>query len=370
MDFIMIWRFIIIIILYNLVYVTTFIISIPSTWWNIEVLPWKIKSQNSESSVRETQHTCLKLSGYSYSQATMCAKYFDHMPAVTIGARIGIEECQRQLKYRHWNCSTPHNSDIYGSFTYVSTKEAAFAHAISNAGVVHAIARSCKEARLSTCGCSTAERPKQLHRDWIWGGCGDNLKYAYWFAKNFIDMREKESSFPRASKELANILVNLHNNKAGRMAVFKMSSVACKCHGVSGSCSLRSCWKQLPPFIQIGHHITQKYDMAKRVKFNRRGTRLRKISGRPIQPAANELIYSEKSPDYCELSKVQPGFITSGRECRLDRKGVERCELLCCNRSYRTYTREVHEKCHCKFIWCCKIQCQVCIRLEQVHVCN
>jgi len=55
----------------------------------------------------------------------------------------------------------------------------------------------------------------------MWGGCGDNLKYAYWFAKNFIDIREKESSFPRGSKDLANMMINLHNNKAGRKVIFQ-----------------------------------------------------------------------------------------------------------------------------------------------------
>nr|AAO17782.1 wnt5-like protein [Girardia tigrina] len=325
----------------------------------MEVLPWKNKNPNPEKDHLEIQQICLKLSGFSSDQASICTKYYDHMPAVSIGAKIGIEECQRQLKYRHWNCSIPHNSDQYGAFTYYSTKEAAFAHAISNAGVVHAIARSCKEAKLSTCGCSTEERPKDLHRDW--GGCGDNLRYAYWFAKNFIDSREKETSYPRHSKDLAIILVNLHNNRAGRMAVYQMSSVACKCHGVSGSCSLRSCWKQLPPFIQIGHHVTQKYDMAEKVKFNRLGTRSKKTTGYRKKLVPDELIYFESSPDYCELSKDHAGFVTSGRECKLDRKKSERWEVLCCNRSYRTYTREVHEKCHCKLSWCCIIRCQVCI---------
>ncbi|VDP89438.1 unnamed protein product [Echinostoma caproni] len=97
------------------------------------------------------------------------------------------------------------------------SREAGFAHAISAAGVVHALARSCKQARLYSCGCSKADRPDQLHRDWIWGGCGDNIAYAYRFAKAFIDVREKEQSYPRHSAELARMLMNLHNNRAGRL---------------------------------------------------------------------------------------------------------------------------------------------------------
>jgi hypothetical protein len=35
-------------------------------------------------------------------------------------------------------------------------------------------------------------------------------------------------------------------------AVIKKSRVTCKCHGVSGSCSLITCWQQLAPFREIG----------------------------------------------------------------------------------------------------------------------
>jgi hypothetical protein len=60
-----------------------------------------------------------------------------------------------------------------------ASREAAFAHAIGAAGVVHAISRACRDGQLSSCGCSRTGRPRDLHRDWIWGGCGDNLEYGY-----------------------------------------------------------------------------------------------------------------------------------------------------------------------------------------------
>lgn len=39
-------------------------------------------------------------------------------------------------------------------------------------------------------------------------------------------------------------------------AVLKTTRISCKCHGVSGSCSLITCWHQLPSFREIGK---QKY---------------------------------------------------------------------------------------------------------------
>ena len=81
---------------------------------------------------------------------------------------------------------------------------------------MHAISRSCGKAELNKCGCSRARRPKDLHRDWIWGGCGDNIEYGYKFARAFVDVREREKNHPRHSRSLARMLMNLHNNEAGR----------------------------------------------------------------------------------------------------------------------------------------------------------
>ena len=107
-----------------------------------------------------------------------------------------------------------HDSFLFVLFS--ASREAAFTHAISAAGVVHSISRSCREGDLASCGCSRAMRPKDLNRDFIWGGCGDNIEYGYRFARAFVDVREREKNHPRHSDELARMLMNLHNNEAGR----------------------------------------------------------------------------------------------------------------------------------------------------------
>lgn len=99
---------------------------------------------------------------------------------------------------------------------FAGSRETAFTYAISAAGVVNAVSRACREGDLSSCGCSRAARPKDLPRDWLWGGCGDNLNYGYRFAKEFVDAREREKSYPKGSYESARLQMNLHNNEAGR----------------------------------------------------------------------------------------------------------------------------------------------------------
>lgn len=101
-------------------------------------------------------------------------------------------------------------------FVSAGSRETAFTYAISAAGVVNAVSRACREGELSSCGCSRAARPKDLPRDWLWGGCGDNLNYGYRFSREFVDAREREKSFPKGSHENARLLMNLHNNEAGR----------------------------------------------------------------------------------------------------------------------------------------------------------
>ncbi|EDW04412.1 GH23670 [Drosophila grimshawi] len=63
--------------------------------------------------------------------------------------------------------------------TGLGSPEMAFIHALAAATVTSFIARACRDGQLTSCGCSRGSRPKQLHDDWTWGGCGDNLEYAY-----------------------------------------------------------------------------------------------------------------------------------------------------------------------------------------------
>ena len=81
-------------------------------------------------------------------------------------------------------------------------------------------------------------------------GCGDNIEYGYEFGRSFLDVREKEEKQSRGSgsSAYARALMNLWNNQVGRKLVKRRTGPTCKCHGVSGSCNLKTCWRQLPPF--------------------------------------------------------------------------------------------------------------------------
>lgn len=60
-----------------------------------------------------------------------------------------------------------------------------------------------------------------------WGGCGDNTKYAYGFAKEFVDAVERDNLSPKKSKIKARKAMNLHNNEAGRLVRFPNDDRKC-----------------------------------------------------------------------------------------------------------------------------------------------
>ena len=153
-------------------------------------------------------------------------------------------------------------------------------------------------------------------------------------------------------------------------SVYLNSKIACKCHGVSGSCSLKTCWNQLPSFRETGDRLKDKYDGATHVHFNRQGTKLVQSNTRYNKPTKEDLIYLQQSPDYCDYNPETGSQGTKGRRCNRDSEGMDGCNLMCCGRGYNTYKITVTERCHCKFHWCCYVKCKTCRRQIDVHTCK
>jgi len=100
-------------------------------------------------------------------------------------------------------------------FCVLATRETSYIYASTSAAIMHTISRGCMSGKLSRhCACSEEGRPESLHKNHIWGGCGDNLPYGYQFSKLFTDAGEQLTSDTLSS--FARVLMNLHNNEAGR----------------------------------------------------------------------------------------------------------------------------------------------------------
>ncbi|KAI6206747.1 hypothetical protein M3Y94_00947800 [Aphelenchoides besseyi] len=341
-------------------------------WWSSMA---QLSASNLLSSSAVRPPPCLELQGLSPGQARICELFKDHMPAVGNGAREAIRECEHQFRSNRWNCSTPPETGLIGPVHKFGTREAAFTYAIMSAGVTHEIGRRCRLGLLKSCGCSEAPKPPNLKDEWTWGGCGDNLEYGYRFARDFIDVREKEENVKR-SEAHGRTLMNRWNNEVGRKILKRHTNPKCKCHGVSGSCNLKTCWMQLPAIREVGNLLNNKYRTARRIQINSRGNMQFEEQPEKRNPmkkktrSLSELVFLDDSPDYCVEDRQQGTVGTRGRQCRTDTTGPHACELLCCGRGYDTYEKEEVYKCNCKFQWCCEVVCQTCRNVTQIHVCK
>lgn len=105
--------------------------------------------------------------------------------------------------------------------------------------------------------------------------------------------------------------------------------IRCKCHGMSGSCQLKTCWKSAPDFRIIGKFLKQlfrqavlvdqsnmgrgapliiskknnrahksKYITIERARQLRRTLSVNQLSR--IKKLENSLLYYQRSPNFCE----------------------------------------------------------------------
>ncbi|XP_071869648.1 protein Wnt-7b isoform X2 [Bombus fervidus] len=365
---------------------------------------------------------CGRIPGLAKSQREQCRKAPHAMPAVGEGAELGLRECRHQFRHHRWNCSHVANDQVFGHVVVVGSREAAFTYAISSAGVTYAVTAACSRGNITACGCEpTVRTRKELPANgWEWGGCSADVTYGM----RFLDAREVEGD--------ARSLMNLHNNKAGRKIVKALLQTECKCHGVSGSCTVRTCWRTLPSFRQIGDALMKKYYRARPViaitppppptmqsldtlhstlteivpilgndaktqgKPNdvgktrhdrqpaKKTTKPRRLHlvlkrtklnggssvGQKRIPKRSDLIFLQPSPNYCEPDLAQGSLGTQGRYCNRTSKGTDGCDLMCCGRGYNTHQFTRTWQCKCKFLWCCRVHCETCTERTEEYTCK
>lgn len=154
--------------------------------------------------------------------------------------------------------------------------------------------------------------------------------------------------------------------------------------GVSGSCSMQTCWRKLSGFNTTAAALRVKYHQAIRklsfAKASRRAAnrerreRLVTVTGfngrnfpgiggigESLQdPSFEQLFYLEQSPTFCAVTK--------GRQCL----SPDNCSALCCGRGYTTRVIKQVEKCRCRFTngRCCNVICDYCEKYEDRYYCK
>ncbi|CAG9835206.1 unnamed protein product [Diabrotica balteata] len=244
-------------------------------------LQWNFSSLNSNpgrgirSGVRSPCTIARRRYGFVKIQAKLCRHSMEIMPYVQAAAVLASETCKSIFRDRRWNCSSIVTAPFLTPDLTRATREQAYVYAISSAALTYTMARACSSGALYHCTC--ASKPTSLpNGQFQWGGCGDNVKWGAQFAKRFIDNVEKHkidkknTSVKKESEQAvktkmqkdqgayfgmdnnAIATVNLHNNRVGRKVMTDSLRTQCKCHGVSGSCNIKTCWKALPPMSEVG----------------------------------------------------------------------------------------------------------------------
>ncbi|KAK5896402.1 hypothetical protein CgunFtcFv8_010006 [Champsocephalus gunnari] len=313
-------------------------------------------------------------------QRDLCRKQPLLMPSVQEGARLAVSECQSQFRHERWNCSVRKEPPVFGREMTIGSKETAFLQAVLAAGLVHAVTRACSQGNMTECGCDARLRgggalqggvsPQgsgSPQGGWHWGGCSDHIQYGIWFSRRFIDGTVRNTTSIRGGFTLRSAYI--HNSEAGRQAIVRTMSTHCRCHGVSGSCAVKTCWKTVAPFERVGVYLKERYERSVQVSDRARKKGRRKEQRRPPVDA-QQLVFITKSPNYC-LEDARRGVAgTRGRRCNRTSSGADSCVLLCCGRGYSTQLVRLVQRCQCKFVWCCFVQCSRCESMSDMHTCK
>ncbi|XP_015790171.1 protein Wnt-8b-like [Tetranychus urticae] len=279
-----------------------------------------------------------------------------YIDLIALGIQVGQQECQYQFKWSRWNCPESAYGNILNPAKrnrIKATKESAFMHAVMNAAIVHTIVTKCQTGQHKNCTCSVDKNPD----DFSVKGCSAAIKNAIKITRDFVDKKERLDTWGS---------INIHNNQVGRQIVQKTMKKVCKCHGVSGSCNMKSCWLKINDFHWIGKRLKLAYKMAKKVGEE---NDLEKVAS--FKPFQSSLIYQEESPDYCYPNRSAGSIGTLGRQCAKGSRtngsmetddDKSNCNKLCrqCGYNVKEVLDTNNFNCNCSFVWCCKVQCAVC----------
>ncbi|XP_030384472.1 protein Wnt-6 [Scaptodrosophila lebanonensis] len=344
------------------------------------------------------------------------------------GISLGFRECEYQFRNRRWNCTVLRKS--MRKILMRDSRETGFVNAITAAGVTYAVTKACTMGQLVECSCdkshmrrnggqpqmvnaATAEaalerqqqaallrqQPQQhppnstagstaMGRlrnrangggkrgrrkfwdnikfpsgEWEWGGCSDNVNFGLRHSRAFLDAKQRQRRSDLGT------LVKLHNNNAGRLAIRDAMRLECKCHGLSGSCTVKTCWLKMPPFREVAGRLRDRYDNARKVALRNDGNSFMPDTPHTKQANKYQLVYADDSPDFCTPNPKTGALGTQDRECNATSTGADSCDLLCCSRGHKHRVVPESTNCKCVFKWCCEVTCEKCIEHREVNTC-
>ncbi|XP_058454624.1 protein Wnt-8a-like [Malaya genurostris] len=237
---------------------------------------------------------------------------------------LALASCRHQFRWDRWNCPMMHFV-LKRSPDAKLDRETAFVRALSTASLIYSYARNCSRGTNETEQCSDERQ---------------------------LELENSAVSFRLDTKGYGSV----HNRRAGWMAVQNAVRKHCRCHGVSGSCAMRTCWSTMKNFAEIAAGVKRMYRDAVRLFVDNSG----KLNSRNIR--IDQLVYIHPSPNYCQCS--------AARGANVDIDERKSCRNLCryCGLKVRKQIKIGEQKCNCRFKWCCHVACDKCVEtLEELR---
>lgn len=368
--------------------------------------------------------TCLQFYlnlGSSLSAEEKRADYYEYRHVVADGVQKALDECREKFKWDRWNCPKKAFLDILDRNPIPSNKEFGLTHALIASGIVLSLARSCSYGSNNVCGCShTASlaaraagipgsidhlsgttmvapssyqyqdpsdpargasaisdnnEPTVRSSKFVWRGCDEIVKFAFKVSKKYLNFQD-------VNQDEANRRVNAHNFEVGRLAVKKNMKKVCKCHGMSGSCQVNTCWNSVPDMNKVGEYLRHQYRLAAKVgAMSAEDTNVDNLNKELKAISPEKLVFVDASPDYCyenpklgingTLNRYCSRAKTTADGFEVSRSERDSCNRLCTKCGYRV-KREVislEKQCDCRFVYCCKVECRRCTHVESTYRC-
>lgn len=358
--------------------------------------------------------------------------YYVYRYSVMEGVEKALTECREKFKWDRWNCPKKTFSDIFFRSRLPSNKELGLTRALIASGIVLSLTQSCSYGTNSLCKCSPAamkalpslmkksnsiglasmnSNPQELDKNldetqdnagltgndqtihesrdlvtdsstkvtkFVWRGCEESIKFAFKVSKTYLENLDNSDNRQDESTRR----INAHNYEVGRLAVKKNMKRVCKCHGVSGSCQVRTCWMALPDMSKVGEYLKRQYRHAAKVgAMTAVETNVESLNKELMALKKDKLVFAEASPDYCYENAELGINGTLGRYCSLakhhadgtkvSRSERDSCDRLCTKCGYKIKKeRFITEKqCDCRFVYCCSIECKRCPHAEDTYRC-
>nr|XP_023025367.1 protein Wnt-4-like [Leptinotarsa decemlineata] len=280
---------------------------------------------------------CRWLRGMKH-QNKLCSKKEGLAELLIDTRKLTIDSCKFHFRYEHWPClyQKKYFRKVY--------RETALMYSLTTSAFMYLVAKACASGKLENCKCASHGKSTNS-TEWEWGGCGDNTKFAKKFTYKFLRLRKKGDVTQRILR---------YNSEVGMKVVMKNEEKVCKCHGLSGSCSFKICFKRVRSFSQITKELVNHYHSAIKVDPDNDNYELE------LKKHDKHLIYLEEGSSFCPS--------TMGRQC----KDADNCATLCCGRGFFSSTHKVKEKCNCR--WrnesTYEIECEQCEREDVIYTCH